>query len=132
MYLSTVPTLMEYAQQPTNVSFSTPPLVYTPVMHSAPPLESSSGESERPSHSAISPIGEQFAITPSDASILNGYLEEFQKADTESRSRILERAMGELYALRPSHSTFDKKEAKKVLFLLFHECFSDSKCTAEN
>ncbi|KAH9035587.1 hypothetical protein EDB84DRAFT_1437881 [Lactarius hengduanensis] len=56
---------------------------------------------------------ERFSITPQDASVLKGYVEEFQKADTDSRKTILERAMGELYAMRPPNSTFDKKEAKR-------------------
>ncbi|KAI9434984.1 hypothetical protein H4582DRAFT_2059865 [Lactarius indigo] len=50
-----------------------------------------------------------------DAHILKGYVEEFQKADTEIRKTILEKAMGELYTLRPPNSTFNKKVAKMLI-----------------
>ncbi len=58
-----------------------------------------------------------FAITPQDASILKEYIEDFQRADTETRKKILEKVMGELYGLRPPNSAFDKKEAKTVFVL---------------
>ena len=55
-----------------------------------------------------------FIITPDDIGILQEYLEEFQEADTSLRTRIIEKAMAELYRLRPSNVSFDKKEASKV------------------
>lgn len=77
----------------------------------------SDGESERTPDSDVAPTGKGFSITPKDASILKGHLDEFQTANTETRNRILEMAMGELYALRPSSTIFDKKEAKRVSLL---------------
>jgi hypothetical protein len=79
-------------------------------MQSAYSSDPSSGESERPSP----PPTEGFSITPQDAGILKGYLEDFQKADTETRKKILEKAVGEIYALHPPDSAFDKKVAKQV------------------
>jgi hypothetical protein len=55
-----------------------------------------------------------FKITPQDANILEGYMDDFEQADTQTRSNILEKAMGEMYRLRPENSIFDKKEAKQV------------------
>ncbi|KAH9010972.1 hypothetical protein EDB85DRAFT_2160497 [Lactarius pseudohatsudake] len=83
----------------------------------------SAGESER-SFPSVHTLGDRFSITPQDASILKGYVEEFQKADTDSRKTILERAMGELYAMRPPNSTFDKKEAKKKIRTWFYNHYS--------
>jgi hypothetical protein len=98
-------------------------------MHSGYPSDGSSGESERPSPTAA----EGFTITPQDASILKGYLEDFQKADTETRKKILEKAVGEIYALHPLDSAFDKKVAKKVLAPKSNKIvlLTDS-CTTEN
>ncbi|KAH9031440.1 hypothetical protein EDB83DRAFT_2319252 [Lactarius deliciosus] len=73
---------------------------------------SSDGESEV-SPPSIHALGDRFSISPQDARILKGYVEEFQKADTDTRKTILEKAMGELYALRPPNSAFNKKVAKK-------------------
>ena len=81
-----------------------------------------SGESERLSSPEPFHAAEGFSLTPQDASILKGHLEDFQKADTELWKKILEKVMGELYALRPQSSTFDKKEAKKVFVLKFPRC----------
>ncbi|KAH9014735.1 hypothetical protein EDB84DRAFT_1568013 [Lactarius hengduanensis] len=83
----------------------------------------SAGESER-SFPSVHTLGDRFSITPQDASVLKGYVEEFQKADTDSRKTILERAMGELYAMRPPNSTFDKKEAKKKIRTWFYNHYS--------
>jgi hypothetical protein len=55
-----------------------------------------------------------FAITPQDVDVLQQYLEEFQEADTTLWTRIIEKAMAELYQLRPASTHFDKKEASKV------------------
>jgi hypothetical protein len=89
------------------------------VMPSAHISDLSFGESEHPSGPEPLLAAEGFSLTPQDASILKEHLEDFQKADTELRKKILEKVMGELYALRPQPSTFDKKEAKKVLILKF-------------
>jgi hypothetical protein len=83
-------------------------------MASIPFSNTSDGESERPPHSNVPPTGEGFSITPMDASILKGHIEEFQSSDTATQNRILEATMGKLYALRTPGTTFDKKEAKEV------------------
>ncbi|KAH8982114.1 hypothetical protein EDB86DRAFT_3086427 [Lactarius hatsudake] len=87
------------------------------------PSKHSSGESEVfvPSTRAL---GDRFSVTPQDASILKRYVEEFQKADTETRKTILEKAMGELYATRPPNATFDKKEAKRKIRTWFYNHYS--------
>jgi hypothetical protein len=100
-----------------SASFLPPSLIL--VMQSPYSSHSSSGESERPSPTTA----EGFYITPKDASILKGYLGEFQRADTETRKKILEKAMGEIYALHPPNSAFDKKLAKKVFVPTFHEWY---------
>ena len=89
-------------------------------MESEPLSETSSGELEMPPSPTILPAGKGFAITTQDANILKGYIEDFQKADTETRKTILEKVMGELYTLRPLNSAFDKKEAKQVCVLIIH------------
>ena len=55
-----------------------------------------------------------FSITPRDTDILQEYLQEFQVADTSLRTRIIEKAMAQLYLLRPASAPFDKKVATKV------------------
>jgi hypothetical protein len=59
-------------------------------------------------------------ITPKDTEVLNGYLDESQHADTQMRTRILEKAMGDIYRQRPGNSRFDKKDAKQVSVLGMH------------
>ncbi|KAN0139064.1 hypothetical protein V8E53_003066 [Lactarius tabidus] len=80
----------------------------------------SSGEEERLSDPEILPLTEGFSITPSDASILKAYVKEFQNADTDTRKKILGMAIGELYALWPPESTFDKKEAMQKVRTWFY------------
>ena len=63
-----------------------------------------------------------FAITPKDTEILQQYLEEFQEADSSLRTKIIEKAMAELYLLRPDNTPFDKKEASKVCRIYVHSC----------
>jgi hypothetical protein len=63
-----------------------------------------------------------FKITPQDTNILDGYIDEFEKADTQTRNNILEKVMGELYRLRPDNSVFDKKEAKQACIQSIHIC----------
>ena len=54
-----------------------------------------------------------FTITHQDSAILQGYLDEFQEAETDQCTRLVERVMAELYMLRPDGTPFDKKEARK-------------------
>ena len=88
------------------------------VQHSALP----SGEDKQPSSLATPAPGDcpdtqvpggSFIITPEDANILKGYLDEFWDADRKTRKMILGRAVGELYAL-PRNGVFDKREAMRV------------------
>ena len=78
------------------------------------------------------PAKDGFTITPKHAGIFKGYLKEFQGAKTEARNRIVETAMGKLYALHPE-DPFDKKEAKKVsLSTSNYKSITDSLQLAEN
>ena len=76
----------------------------------------SDGESEHPLDSDIPRAVNGFSITPEDAGILKGYLEEFQSSKTKAQNKILETALGEVFAhcLKNGTATFDKKEAKKA------------------
>ena len=60
------------------------------------------------------PMDSGFKFTPKDIDVLQKYLDEFQEADTSYRTRIIEKAMGELYQLRPANTPFDKKVVSKV------------------
>jgi hypothetical protein len=82
--------------------------------------DSHSGESELSQSSNDQPINPGFIITPDDIGTLQEYLEEFKEADTTLRTRIIEKAMAELYQLRPSNASFDKKEASKVRCLFIY------------
>ena len=64
-----------------------------------------------------------FTINSQDSSILQEYLEEFKKGDTGLWTRIIEKAMAELYILRPADTQFDKNEARTVCCMDYH-CFS--------
>ncbi|KAH9038255.1 hypothetical protein EDB85DRAFT_1888104 [Lactarius pseudohatsudake] len=55
-----------------------------------------------------------------ESNILREYLEEFQCADTPLRTRIIEKAMAQLYRLRPSGTPFDKKVATKKIQKWFY------------
>ena len=95
----------------------------------------SEGESERPPDSDIPSTVNGFSVTPEDAGILKGYLEEFQSSKTEARNRILETALGEVFAHRLKNGTakFDKKVAKKVSLLrTFVGNVADRKRPTEN
>ncbi|KAH8982338.1 hypothetical protein EDB86DRAFT_3086166 [Lactarius hatsudake] len=61
-----------------------------------------------------------FSITPRDADILQEYLQDFQAADTSLRTRIIEKAMAQLYLLRPTSAQFDKKVATKRIQKWFY------------
>ncbi|KAH9012087.1 hypothetical protein EDB85DRAFT_1900550, partial [Lactarius pseudohatsudake] len=62
--------------------------------------------------SSIYALGDTVFLSASGCPHPEGIVEEFQKADTDTRKTILEKAMGELYTLRPPNSTFNKKVAK--------------------
>ncbi|KAN0134641.1 hypothetical protein V8E53_007426 [Lactarius tabidus] len=79
----------------------------------------SDGESEHSPPDVLS-AADRFSITPRDAIVLRGFLEDYRRADTETRARIVETAMGELYALRLPGSTFDKKQAKQKVNTWFY------------
>lgn len=55
-----------------------------------------------------------FSMTPDDAGILQQYLEEFEHTETAVHTRLIERAMAELYMLRPPNTPFNKAEVSKV------------------
>lgn len=75
-----------------------------------------SGEQEISSGPAKRPLANMnaFQVTPEDAEILTGYLDEFDESNTAAKRKILEKAMGDLYRLRPNDFIFDKREAKEV------------------
>lgn len=56
------------------------------------------------------------------------YLDEFQGADTELRTKIIDTVLGKLYVLRPVNALFDKMEARKVrlssLYMIQLLCFT--------
>ena len=56
-----------------------------------------------------------FVLTPADKALLQEHLDDFQDADKGAHVTIIERVMGQLYQLRPPNSSFDKKDASKVL-----------------
>ena len=87
------------------------------LTRSTPPSDTSSAESEQSNGPDTALTAKGFTITPKDVHILTEHLSDFQRGDTETRKRILERVMGELYALRPQSSSFDKNLAKKVFAL---------------
>jgi hypothetical protein len=88
-------------------------------MQSANNSNASSGEPEIPSGHIMGAPTTGFTITPQDANILKGYMSDFELADTPTRSNILEKAMGELYRLRPANPVFDKKEAKQAHIYIY-------------
>ena len=111
------------------------PSPYITPMESALFSNTSDGESEHPLDSDIPCAVNGFSITPEDAGILKGYLEEFQSSKTEARNKILEMALGEVFAhhLKNGTATFDKKEAKKASLLkTFVQNITDRKQPTEN
>jgi hypothetical protein len=99
--------------------------VYITSMESTHHSNPSDGESERSPPSDAPLESEGFSLTPMDASVLTVYIEQFKSGDTETRNKTLEKAMGELYALRPPNSAFNKKEAKRVPYLVFRRLNAD-------
>jgi hypothetical protein len=78
-------------------------------------MHSDDASESPPGHSVPEVMDEPgFAITSDDAEILQQYLEEFEHAETAVRTRLIERAMAELYMLRPPNTPFDKAEISKV------------------
>ena len=55
-------------------------------------------------------------LTPADNALLQEHLNDFQNADKSAREIILERVMGQLCQTRSPSASFDKKDARKVLF----------------
>ena len=92
-------------------------------MQSSQSPEPSSGEYEQPPSPVTDHVTDQFTITPQDSIILKGYLQDFQKGDTESWKKILERAIGELYALHPPNPAFNKKEARNIFIVLYYNFY---------
>ena len=58
-----------------------------------------SADPEIPSRPVIHPPRSDFEFSDADTSILRGYMDRFEEADTQTRSIILEKVMGELYRL---------------------------------
>ena len=54
-------------------------------------------------------------LTPANKALLQEHLDEFQDADKGAHMVIIERVMGQLYQLQPSNSSFNKKDASKVM-----------------
>ncbi|KAH9018652.1 hypothetical protein EDB85DRAFT_1897084 [Lactarius pseudohatsudake] len=84
---------------------------------------STSGGSRDSPHSESDgeqPAKSGFSITPQDRVVLQEYLEEFQEADPDERTRIIERAMAKLYHLRLVDTPFDKKDASKKIQKWFY------------
>ncbi|KAH9007820.1 hypothetical protein EDB85DRAFT_2165197 [Lactarius pseudohatsudake] len=84
---------------------------------------STSGGSRDSPHSESDgeqPAKSGFSITPQDRVVLQEYLEEFQEANPDERTRIIERAMAKLYHLRPVDTPFDKKDASKKIQKWFY------------
>ncbi|KAH9009513.1 hypothetical protein EDB83DRAFT_2322736 [Lactarius deliciosus] len=87
-------------------------------------LDSSSDDTDPPSNAPIDHALEGVKLTPQDVHILKGYLEDFEKADTQTWNRILEKAMGDVYHLRPANSAFNKKDAKQKIRKWFYNHYS--------
>lgn len=88
------------------------------IMQTGSPSDSHSGGSDV--SSAHDEHASGFTITSRDSDILQNYLDEFQEANTNLRTIVIERAMAQLYELRPVSAPFDKKDAKKVCFHCVH------------
>ncbi|KAH8985347.1 hypothetical protein EDB86DRAFT_2833150 [Lactarius hatsudake] len=72
-----------------------------------------SSNSAHPENDREQPVKSGFSITPQDRDVLQEYLQEFQEADTDDWTRIVEKAMAKLYHLHPVNTPFDKKDASK-------------------
>jgi hypothetical protein len=82
--------------------------------------DNSHSEPELPSGPAMHAQTDIFKVTPEDAKILNEYIVQFKEANTGARHILMERILGELYALRPADTLFDKSDIKQVCHLSIH------------
>ncbi|KAH9176173.1 hypothetical protein EDB89DRAFT_2065978 [Lactarius sanguifluus] len=87
-----------------------------------------SGESEVSQSHRVQSADPGFSITPQDADILQEYLQEFQAANTSLRTRIIEKAMAQLYLLCPASAPFDKKVATKRIQKWFYNHYVRPRC----
>ncbi|KAH8978646.1 hypothetical protein EDB86DRAFT_3151891 [Lactarius hatsudake] len=83
-----------------------------------------SSDSAHPESDREQPVKLGFSITPQDRDVLQEYLQEFQEADTDDRTRIVEKAMAKLYHLRPVNTPFDKKDASKKIQKWFYNHYA--------
>ncbi|KAH9167727.1 hypothetical protein EDB89DRAFT_1909818 [Lactarius sanguifluus] len=86
------------------------------------------GESEVSQSHRVQSADPGFSITPQDADILQEYLQEFQAANTSLRTRIIEKAMAQLYLLHPASAPFDKKVATKRIQKWFYNHYVRPRC----
>ncbi|KAH9009125.1 hypothetical protein EDB84DRAFT_1571484 [Lactarius hengduanensis] len=87
-------------------------------------MSESSSNSDDPSGPVVPPTQEGFKLSPQDVTILRGYMDEFEQADTQMRNKILEKAMGEVYKRQPGNSQFNKKEAKQKIRKWYYNHYS--------
>ncbi|KAH9001968.1 hypothetical protein EDB86DRAFT_2827429 [Lactarius hatsudake] len=83
-----------------------------------------SSNSAHPESDREQPVKLGFSITPQDRDVLQEYLQEFQEADTDDRTRIVEKAMAKLYHLCPVNTPFDKKDASKKIQKWFYNHYA--------
>ncbi|KAN0129861.1 hypothetical protein V8E53_012333 [Lactarius tabidus] len=74
------------------------------------------------------PVPTGFIITSADAAILQDYLDDFEHADAAARATIVERAMAQLYMLRPPHTPFHKVDAAKKIRKWFYNRIDPPRC----
>ena len=60
------------------------------------------------------PLLDVFTLTTDDINALQEYVDEFQDADAEQRSKIIANAMADIVEIRPPDDTFNKVDASKV------------------
>jgi hypothetical protein len=92
---------------------------------------SSNPPSEASQLSSVGAANTGFVITPQDSNVLMEHLDEFQDADTDLRTKIVDTVMGKLYVLRPDNTPFDKGEARKVCLISLYVILL-SLCELEN
>ncbi len=66
----------------------------------------------------ILPVGDVFAITQQDASILEEYIDDFQEGNADVQNTIIANVMAELSGLHPETFAFNKVEASKVFLYI--------------
>ena len=93
------------------------------IMQNDYPSDNSGGDSAPSPTDNAQTVHLGFTMTQQDTNILKEYLDDFQQADTGDRANIIQKAMAEIYQLRPPNSPFDKKKASKVLSVPFaYQC----------